>query len=593
MTLIQYTRFYISVTIIFVVWGCAKVSAPSGGPRDKTPPVVVNSIPENGTRNFTGKKLVITFNEFVVLEKINDKLMVSPPLSKKPEIFIRGKNLNVVIEDKLKDSTTYTFNFMDAIRDLNEGNVLNNFQFVFSTGRVIDSLSVSGRVFNALDLTVPENTLVLLYRNLADSAVKKQLPDYISRVENTGGFRINNIRPGKYRLYALKDLDNSKNYNLIDEAFGFLPGPIEVTPEKNYFPAIKDTSIIKTEENSVSDSLLMASEPMIILFTAQKTDHYLTSSDRKLPYQIIYTLSLPPDSMNFDFSIPGQNKASYFIEKTKNRDTITVWLTDSSLYSQSQITTIIRFPFTDSTGTVTNKTDTIRMRFLAPRKPRVPVKRTPLQVKYNMGNGILKPGQQIEFTSQTPFRKPDTSRIWLYETINEKRIEVPYKLVRDTSNSSRYKMAANLAEGKKYLFIADSASLGNIYGDYCDSTGIKFSIPEPSAYGKLVFNIKEVPCPLIIQLLDKSEKLIRVKFIRADGKVEFPFLEKGIYRIRAIFDLNDDGKWTTGDFAAERQPEPVSYYTDEIEVRTDWSLENYWIIGIKNYKGQKLREIKK
>ncbi len=590
------------------------MSAPSGGPRDKTPPVVVKSIPVNGVRNFTGKKLIITFNEFVVLEKINDKFMVSPPMSKKPRILIKGKSLDVEFIDKLKDSTTYTLNFLDAIRDLNEGNILDNFQFVFSTGKVIDSLSVAGKVFTALNLDVPENTLVLLYRNLADSAVKKQLPDYISRVDKNGAFRINNIRGGKYRLYALKDIDNSKNYNLREEEFGFLDNPVEITPEKNYFPVLKDTIKIEPEGKAtrdslfksrgkeikvkpdgkvIPDSIFKSTENTIILFAAQKTNHYLTSSDRKLAYQLIYTLSLPPDSSTFEFSIPGTGNAAYFIEKTRNNDTITVWLTDSSLYSQPLIKTIIRFPFTDTTGILVNKEDTIQMRYLAPRKPRGVIKRTPLQIKYSISSGVLKPGQQILFTSQTPFRKPDTSRIKLFETVKETKIKVPYTLVRDTSNSSRYKMSAKLISGKKYLFIADSASLGNIYGEYCDSTGIKFSVAEASAYGTLVFNIKKVPCPLIIQILDKAEKLIGEKYIKADGKVEFPLLEKGVYRFRAIFDLNGDGKWTTGDFDKRRQPEPVSYYPSEIETRADWSVENDWIIGVKNFKDQKFREIKK
>ena len=600
--------------------GCAKVSAPSGGPRDKTAPEIVKSIPENGARNFKDKKLVITFNEFVILEKINEKFMVSPPMSKKPDIYIRGKNLIVEFEDNLKDSTTYSFNFQDAIRDLNEGNIIDNYQFVFSTGRVIDSLSVSGNVFNALNLNIPENTLVLLYRNLADSAIKKQLPDYISRVDKNGSFRINNLREGKYRLYALKDIDNSKNYNAIEEEFAFLDSLVDVTPGKNYFPVVKDTLIVKssvvpTGNPPVKPIIKPASRPFfkpvlkpatseavdsslktpgytLILFSAPKTAHYLTSSERKMPYQLIYTLSIPPDSVNFEFSIPGTGKEAYFVENSRNRDTIRIWLTDSSLYSQALITTIIRYPFTDSTGVVINKEDTVRMRFMAPRPTRGVVKKVPLQVKNSMSTGILKPGQQIEFTSQTPLKEPDTSRIRLYETINEKRITVPYSLIRDTSNSCRYSMTARLAEGKKYLFIADSATFGNIYGDYCDSTGIKFSVAESKAYGEIILNVKDVQIPLIIQLLDKGEKMIREKYIKTDSKVSFPLLEKGPYRLRVIFDVNGDGSWTTGDFTKGRQPEPVSFYPDEIEVPTDWKVENDWIPRIKNFKNQKFREMK-
>ena len=138
----------------------------------------------------------LLFDEYVVLDNINEKFMVSPPMKKKPRVFIKGKSVNVEFDEKLKDSTTYTFYFQDAIKDLNEGNILQNYQFVFSTGPVIDSLSVTGNVYNAFNLEVPEKTQVLMYRELADSAVVKHLPDYISRVDQTGYFRIDNVRAG-------------------------------------------------------------------------------------------------------------------------------------------------------------------------------------------------------------------------------------------------------------------------------------------------------------------------------------------------------------------------------------------------------------
>ncbi len=149
--------------LFILIAGCAKISSPSGGPKDKEPPVIVKSIPLNGSKNFKGKKIVITFNEYVALDKINEKFMVSPPMEKKPKVSMRGKNVVIEYEDELRDSTTYTFYFQDAIRDLNEGNTINNYQFVFSTGPVIDSLSVTGNVYKAFDLNPPEETLVVLY----------------------------------------------------------------------------------------------------------------------------------------------------------------------------------------------------------------------------------------------------------------------------------------------------------------------------------------------------------------------------------------------------------------------------------------------
>ena len=231
-------RYVIMSTLFVLIGACAKVSNPTGGPRDRTPPVILESVPEYGAKNFRGKSIIITFDEYVALDNINDKFMVSPPMKKKPRVFVRGKNVITEYDEALRDSTTYTFYFQDAIKDLNEGNVIENYQFVLSTGSVIDSLSVTGNVYKAYDLETPEKTMVLLYRELADSFVVKHLPDYISRVDLKGYFRINNVKAGKYRLYSLKDGDNSKNYNLPDEEFAFMNSPIEITPENNFIPVV-------------------------------------------------------------------------------------------------------------------------------------------------------------------------------------------------------------------------------------------------------------------------------------------------------------------------------------------------------------------
>ena len=607
-------RLFLFSALAILLSGCAKISSPSGGLRDRLPPVVVKSVPLKGARNFRGNKLEIIFNEYVVLDNISEKFMVSPPMKKKPRVFIKGKGVDVEFDDKLKDSTTYTFYFQDAIKDLNEGNILQNYQFVLSTGSVIDSLSVTGNIYNAYNLEVPEKTIVLMYRELADSAVIKHLPEYISRVDQTGYFRIDNIRPGTYRLFGLKDADNSKNYNLPDEEFAFMDSTVVITAEKNFIPppiiikdtttlkkgvnkrgaAIKDTTTVKKGEVKIPEPVTLMGEYRLFQFAALKKLHYLTSSKRDLKYQMLFILSLPPDSMKFEFTIPKADSKSYFTEPSRNRDTLKVWLSDSSLYSQPQISTIVKYPFTDSLGITGYKQDTIIMRFLAPRAPRVTkIKRTIFTYESNIAGGFLKPGQTIVFNSKTPFRQPDSSKIKLYELVLTTKQKIPYQLVKDSLNSCKYYLKTKLAMGKKYLFIADSASFGNIYNEYSDSLGIKFSIKDPESYCKLTLDIKNYEGDRIIQLLDKSEKLVAEDYMKKDGKIVFPLLESGFYRVRVIYDLNGDKKWTTGDFATHRQPEPVSYYPAEIELKTGWELDQVWDIGVKNFKDPKLIEKKK
>jgi hypothetical protein len=586
----QRTIFIILTAMFFLAGACAKVSSPSGGPRDRQPPVVMKCVPENETINFHDKSISITFDEYVVLDNVNEKFMVSPPLEKKPRIFIKGKSVNVEFEEELRDSTTYTFYFQDAIKDLNEGNIIENYQFVFSTGPVIDSLSVTGNVFKSFDLEVPEKTMVLMYRNLDDTAVMKSLPDYISRVGENGYFRIDNVRSGRYRLYALTDVDNSKNYNLRDEEFAFMNSPVDITPEKNYFPVITDTSTIAEDLNKIPIPPVLKGEYQLLLFVAEKKDHYLTGSSRDTRYHMSYTLSLPPDTMDFEFLIPGTNNNAYFTEMSRYRDTLQVWITDSSLYSQQQIETIIDYPFTDTLDVLGYKEDTILMRFIEPRAPRSGQVRPPaFKFGTNIPGGSLKPGQQVVFNSQTPFRQPDMTRIEFLDVSDSISTKVPYSFVKDSINSRKLLLEAALVPGKRYLFIADSASFGNIYGENCDSTALKLTVRDPESFNKLTFNLKNNEGKLIIQLLNKTEKLLSKKGIANTGTLEFSLLEPGFYRVRSIYDLNGDDNWTTGDFSKGLQPEPVSYYPTEIEIKPGWDLDQDWDLKIKNYKDQKLR----
>jgi len=586
-------RYLFLIPVSILAFGCAKINTPSGGPKDKEIPVILKSVPENGATGFSGKEIVVTFNEYIILDKISEKFLVSPPMKKRPEITIRGKSIRIEYEDELRDSTTYTFYFQDAIRDLNENNPINNYQFVFSTGPFIDSLSVTGNVYSALNLDPPENTMVLLYIQPDDSSVVKQIPDYITRVESNGEFRIDNVHPGPYRLYALADVDNSKNYNNRDELFAFHEEPVQITPEKNFLPVKKDTVTVKpATAGKVPVKPPVIGEYPLIVFQAPKQLHYLASSSRKQPFQLSYALSLLPDTMKFDFSIPGVSPDAYFIERSTNNDTITIWLTDSTVYNRSQIETIVRYPFTDTLGITALKDDTVQMRYLAPRASRTKVvKRIPYKVSTNI-SGQERPDKRISITAPSPFMPPDTSRLALFELLKDQKIRHPFSLSRDTSNVCRYHVNTELKSGKNYLFITDSAAFSNIYGEYSDSAGVRFSIMPPETYGKLILDIKGYEGGKIIQLMDNTEKLIRQVYLKANRKLEFPLLEKGKYRIRAILDLDNDGKWTTGNFDLHRQPEPVQYYPEEIEIKENWDVIDVWELVLKNSKNSKLQILK-
>lgn len=581
-------RYFSVILFVSFIAGCAKISSPTGGPRDKTAPVVVKCIPANGTKNFRGNRIAVTFNEYVALDKINEKFMVSPPMKKKPRVFLKGKSVIIDFDEKLKDSTTYTFYFQDAIRDLNEGNIIDNFQFVLSTGPVLDSLSVTGNVYEAFTLDPPEDALVLLYRNQADSAFMKLLPDYISKTDKNGYFRINNVRNGRYRLYALVDADNSKNFNLPDEMVSFLDKPVDVSSSRNYIPVVKDTVKASSKKIIKADTTVKRGEYKLYLFQPEKKNHYLTSSPRNTQYKLTYTLSLPPDSGKFDFSIPGYQGKGYFREENKTRDTIIIWLTDTALYKKQQLKTLIGYPFTDSTGKVIQKKDTVAMRFLTPRTTRTRPRKESLKVISDIQSGFLKPMQGIGFKSPAPFKEPDTSRIRVYETDRGKRTRIPFSMAISKTNSCLIVLNTKLDQEKNYLVTTDTMAFATIYGDVSDSTGYGFTVKGRNAFGTLTLNMLNYQGKRIIQLLTNDEKIIEERIIDKDSKINFNYLDQGKYKLRVIYDLNNDGRWTSGDFLTRKQPEPVSFYDQELQVKEGWSLDQDWDTGIPNVK--KLRK---
>jgi uncharacterized protein (DUF2141 family) len=584
----------IIAAIFSVIFSCARQAAPTGGLRDITPPKITKSVPAKGALNYKGKSIVITFDEFIVLDKMLEKFMISPPIKKKPNIIVKGKSLRIEFQETLKDSTTYTLYFQDAVRDLNESNPISDFQFVFSTGNVLDSLSVNGNIFNSFNLETTETTLILMHSQLADSSPVKSLPDYIALADINGGFRINNIKAGTYRLYGLQEKNNNKKYDLSDEGFAFMDGLAEITRDKNYLPVviIKDTAKTRPAIKLAPVIPVFDGEYKLYLFTESKKNHYMTSSGRKTAKLLSYTLSLPPDSTKFEFNIPEAAPGSYILEKNIKGDTISVWITDSLLYSKQQINSIVGYPFTDSTGVTKTKTDTIPMRFTVTRATKAKEAREKYTFTTNIPGNTIKPGNQIVFYSETPFGSPDTTKIKLYESGKTGRVFVPYKLIKDSLSLRRYFMKARLKDGGAYQFIADSASFSNIFGDVADSIGIKFTVRMPDTYGALTLNLTGVTGNIIIQLLDTKEKVLTERFINKDGKLDFPLLEKGFYRFRAIHDLNRDGKWTTGDYKIKQQPEPVTYFKSEVEIKIDWKIEEDWDLGKWNQKEQKLRSKK-
>lgn len=219
--------------ISVVITGCAQIGAPTGGPRDTLAPVLVKAIPQNKAIKFSGNKITLNFNEYIDLQELQSNLLISPTPKSNPLISSNLKSISIKFKDSLSPNTTYTINFGNAIKDINENNVLKNFTYIFSTGEKIDSLELSGKVMMAETNLVDSTLMVLLYRNAHDSSVKTRKPDYIGRLKGDGTYSFNNLPSDDFYVYALKDGDGNKWYNAKTEIFAFNNEFVNTSKTKN------------------------------------------------------------------------------------------------------------------------------------------------------------------------------------------------------------------------------------------------------------------------------------------------------------------------------------------------------------------------
>jgi len=591
MTARRYINLCFALILIITV-RCARQSAPQGGPRDEDPPVVVKSDPPNGTVNFSGNSFEVTFNEYVLLDNVLQKLQISPPLKEQPSVNTRGKSVLVEFDEGLNENVTYSFYFQDAIKDLNEGNAFENFQYVFSTGATLDSLSVTGKIYDAYSLNPGDELFVMLYSDHHDTIPRTTMPNYITRAAKDGSFRIDNISGGTYSIYGLTDMNNNKMYDLPNEIFAFIDSTITITASNNFIPEKPDTLL--SGSDSARYERIPGAEYELFFFTAGNRIQYLTSSDRSFPYLLRFAFAKPVDSASFDIGFPEYPDAQFLTQVNPERDTFRIWLTDSTLYNNPGIISLLTYPKTDSTGSISLTTDTIILRFIAPRpsRGRSEPEAEKLSFKTNLSaRAEHKPGQTIYYQFDTPVVSPDTSGIKLFLSKDTILIKQPLNIYADSVIHNRYYLEADFVSGNSYLLSVDRKAFSDIYGHTMDSTAVRFKVANSDKYGAFTINLSGFNGNLIIHLLKPDEKVVRERKITLprDSKIRFDYLDKGQYLLKAIFDLDGNGKWTTGDYDEHRQPEPVTYYPEKIDIKVNWELEEDWEIAGLRKKSEAVR----
>ncbi len=580
----------VGISLFYLIFytSCANIGSPSGGLKDSIPPVVFKTVPELRGTNFKGTDVRFTFDEFIIPDEIREKLVISPPMKKKPVIKMKGKTLIIEFGEDLRKDATYSLDFKDAVADNNEKNPIEDLRFSFSTGARYDSLRVAGFVKNAMNQEPVEKALVLLHRDTAYTAFIDSIPDYIGTTNTEGFFMIDNLAAGEYRLYALTDADNSMTYNSNSELIAFADSLILPSAK---FVAEADT-IVKG-----SDTLVVAGHvdfypktQYLMMFEEKKFDQYLNDSKRnqanKCDFYFAESLS---DSFRITLLKPVPTLNWSFIESNLKRDSITAWLTDTIISNSDSLQFELKYEVLDSLNQLVVKRDTVEMIYVAPKVTKQKRKKNevPEVPTINLANNINSTAhdiyQRIKIEAPEPLISFDLSQVRLYSVLDTVKTIIPITVQKDTNSIRKYFIEHHWEPNSNYMLQVDSAAARNIYGHPNNKIEQKFRTQKEDYYGKIILTISGLTEPAIVQLLanDKDERILQKIQILGDGKIEFPFLKPEKYIIRIIQDSNRDGKWNTGFLAGNLQPEKVVYYPKVIKVRSNFEYKENWAIIYK------------
>lgn len=593
-----YLPFYVMAFLLLA--SCAKMGQPDGGWYDETPPKVIGADPADGGVNVKAKKVTIFFDEFIKLDNPTEKVVVSPPQLETPEIKAAGKKITVSLVDSLKPNTTYTIDFSDAISDNNESNPMGNFTYSFSTGEAIDTMEVSGYVLESENLEPIKGILVGLYDDLADSAFKTKPMLRVSRTDSRGRFVIKGIAPGKYRIYALQDMDGNYMFNQKSEKLAFSHDIIvptckpDVRQDTTWIDSLHIKSIGQAHyTHFLPDNIVLKA------FTETLTDRSFLKAERKdannFSLFFSYGDSILPQIRGLNFN----EQDAFIVESTEHKDTITYWLRDTALVNQDTLHFELSYRMTDSTGVLQNKIDTLEILSKQPyakrqkelakeleewtkkqekqKKKGLPydsiMPGKPLQVQVDV-NSQLDPDKNIRFTFPTPLAKTDTASIHLYAKHDTLWYRAPLEF-RQIKNRE-YELRGEWRPDIEYSLEVDSAAFEDIYGQVSNSIKQGFKVSSLDEYSTLLVNITSLnDKPLLVQLLNAQDQVVK-EVKTNNGVAEFFYLKPAKYYMRLVVDANDNGKWDTGDYDKDLQAEEVYYYPDMIECKAKWDVTESW-----------------
>lgn len=605
--------------VLAMVCSCAKMGQPDGGWYDETPPAIVRTSPADQGVNIKAKKINIYFNEYIQVDNPTEKVVISPPQIEQAEIKPSGKKIEVELKDSLKPNTTYTIDFSDAISDNNENNPLGNYTFTFSTGDHIDTMQVAGYVLNAENLEPIKGILVGLYNNLSDTIFTKEPMLRVSRTDSRGHFVIKGVAPGDYRIYALQDADNNYYFNQKSEQLAFTHDIITPT----FKPDIRQDTLWRDSLHidsiaRVPYTHFLPDDIVLRAFTEAQTDRYLIKSERNEPDHFTlffsYGDSLLPQIRGLNFN----EHDAFITELSEKRDTITYWLRDTMLVNQDTLRMELKYMATDTLGVLRLQTDTMDILSKQPYEKRMKQKQDKyeewkkkqerakkrdkpyetempaelLEPKYNVASEP-DPDQNITIEMPAPLAKVDTSCVHLYSKYDTLWYRSPFVLRPKEGVNRTYELLGEWRPGIEYSLEIDTMAFTDIYGKTTAPFKQGFKVKTEDSYATLMFDITGMAdTTVVVQLLNTSDAMVK-ETSTTNGRAEFYYIKPGTYYARMYVDSNKNGKWDTGDYAADRQAETTYYYPEKIECKEKWDLTLTWNPMSRSLDRQKPLEITK
>lgn len=593
------------VAAALLLAACASIGRPEGGPRDMTPPVMVSSTPAPGSVNVSNGRIDIIFDENITLDDPMNKIVVSPPQKKQAQISSNGRRVRITLRDTLRDSTTYTVDLADAVRDLNEGNILDGLAIDFSTGPSIDTLMISGIVVEGRTLEPAQGMIVGVYSTpVADTALTTLPMDRITKTNALGRFTIRNLKPGSYRVFAINDLnhdfhwDRSEDIAFLDRDISPSTMAVEVT-DTFTDAAGNDSLVTRPATRFLPDDILLT------WFNENYKPLYLVKHERPDARRLTLEMSTRSDSLP-QLTLLNTVRAGARLDReavlqsSPGLDSLTYWLRDTTLIGSDTLKIAARHLHTDTLDNITFTTDTLTFALRQPKKKKKRDEETDSVPKLefvNIGISSRQPqdlNMPLLFETSTPTASIDSAGFRIEELVDSVWMPVAAKIPSPPDSLQPMRLLTEMTwkPKTKYRVTIDSLAVTDIYGNHNRPFVQEVSTHAIEDYAALFFNIGDLGSDSAIVELLSSDKPVRLEPVR-NGVATFEYVTPGAYYARLFIDRNHNGRWDTGSVADTLQPEDVFYFSKKLNLKKNWDVEQQWNIYETPVDLQKPEDIKK